>query len=140
MTDTKPVRQGLKIIFIDDQTTMILFAKALFKRVAQVEVDFYNDPKLALKAIKEDSPDLVITDLHIKEISGLDILKTIHSQQFPKPIIFILTGDCEPDVTEGLLEAGADLVIDKTQDMQVSILNIHELWYKKWNESAKKDL
>ena len=96
---------NLEILLIEDDaeisrlTTMYLEAEGF--QVATVD-----DGALALAAIKNNQPDLVILDLMLPNMNGIEICK--QAREFYHQPILILTA-CDDDVSEvSLLKIGAD--------------------------------
>ncbi|GIX41745.1 MAG: hypothetical protein KatS3mg129_1478 [Leptospiraceae bacterium] len=63
-----------KIVVVDDS---ILNLKIIEKYLGNnyIELILISDPKDALSIIKQELPDLILLDIHMPEISGLDIFK-----------------------------------------------------------------
>jgi DNA-binding response OmpR family regulator len=60
-----------KILLIEDDLTVLHSLSLIFEK--DYEVEEYSDAKQALERLREDSYDLVIADLFLNEITGLDI-------------------------------------------------------------------
>src|SRR5258708_38504226 len=103
-----------KIMFvINDEPAMIAMAK---KRVAvdHYDVQTETDPIKGLAKIRENPPDLILLDICMEDVSGLDICKEIKGN--PKishiPVIMVSVKAEEADVVVGL-EMGAEDYIAK---------------------------
>lgn len=72
-----------------------------------------SEPSKALEKIKEEHFSLIISDLHMPDVSGMDIIAKAKEHQPSTPII-LLTGSSKDDpVVREALEAGASGVITK---------------------------
>lgn len=71
------VSEDLRIVFIDDSKINLFFVQQLFKD--RKNVHFFMEANSALNFIKNNSVDIVITDIKMPKISGWDILDTIKS-------------------------------------------------------------
>jgi DNA-binding response OmpR family regulator len=70
-----------------------------------------HDGHQGLAAARSNSPDLIVLDLLLPGLSGLDICRTIRSER-PTPIIMLTALSTEPDKLAGL-DLGADDYISK---------------------------
>ena len=64
----------------------------------------------ALRAVAQHSPDLIITDYHMPEMNGLDLVRTLRTQGMQMPIVAISS---ELDIAESMLAAGATHFLPK---------------------------
>jgi two-component system response regulator MtrA len=72
-----------------------------------------GDGKAALAACAERLPDVVILDVMLPGISGIDVCLALRAQHHPSPAVLMLTArDAEADVVLGL-DSGADDYVAK---------------------------
>ncbi len=83
-----------RILLIEDDPIMLRSLALLFEN--DYEIEEYTDAKQASKRLKENTFDLVIADLFLNEISGLDLYEIAHD----KSRFIIITG--YPDTSLGL--------------------------------------
>ena len=78
-------------------------------RKDQFEVNIFHDGESFLDSVRGEVPDLVILDLMLPGISGLDICKELRGNERTRtvPIIMLTARDTEADIVLGL-ELGAD--------------------------------
>lgn len=111
-----------KIIVIDDEKIVCDMAKKVLE-VEGYEVETYTDSQLALERIKEASFDLVITDLKMGTVSGMDILREVN-QRSPKTKVIMLTAYATLDAA---IEAIKEKIFDffpkpvKIDDLKKSV-------------------
>lgn len=83
-------------------------------------VDWLKDGKTALQALlsqtDEDHFDLVILDLGLPKLSGLEVLKTIRSKNITTPVLVLTAHDSLEDRVKGL-DLGADDYLCKPFDL-----------------------
>ena len=92
-----------KILVVDDSSLMRNFAKGSLKQLKLNNVDEAENGEEALLKLKKDMYDLVLSDLHMPNMNGLELLKAVRSDNNLKDIPFIMmTLDGNKDV---LLEA-----------------------------------
>ncbi len=86
-----------KIIVIDDEKIVGDMAKRILQAEGY-EVDTFTDSQLALAAIQAQRYDLVITDLKMENVSGMDILKEVN-RLYPDTRVIMLTAYATLDAT-----------------------------------------
>lgn len=94
----------------DDQTIRLTVEFALTK--AGYAVVTAADGKLALEHALATRPDLILLDLMLPEVSGLEVARTLRTGGDNVPIIMLTALDREEDKIRGL-DAGADDYITK---------------------------
>lgn len=91
----------MRVLAIDDQQLVLLPIK---KRLTELgyEVKTETNAVKGLKLYDSFKPDLVIADVNMPDISGLDIVKYIRDVKNAQTPIMILSGDTSDDtITEG---------------------------------------
>jgi len=117
---TKP-----RIHFIDDDAT----AGDLFRRFSRdknYDVQIFRDPVKALQDIRDNSSHLVITDLSMPNMSGLELLESIRNTDLELPVIMI-TGFSTEDNAIKALRLGAADFIKKPFDMDKLFSQINQM-------------
>lgn len=79
------------IVLIDDDAT-VQKAFSRYLSASGYDVQLANDGREGLRMIEAEPPDLVITDIMMPEIDGLEILMAIRKLDFPLPVIAISGG------------------------------------------------
>lgn len=65
----------MKILVTDDQSTMRTLITGMLRKLGFDDIDEADDGDVALNKLKGQSYDLVISDLHMPRMSGLEFLK-----------------------------------------------------------------
>ncbi len=78
-----------KIIVIDDEEIVCKMTKMVLTKEGY-EVETFTDSKEALQRIKEKKFDLVITDLKMEDIDGMDILRETN-KLYPNAKVIMIT-------------------------------------------------
>ncbi len=92
-----------KILVVDDSSLMRSFAKGSLKQLQLNNVDEAENGEEALLKLKKDMFDLILSDLHMPNMDGLELLRAVRSDSNLKDIPFIMmTLDGKKDA---LLEA-----------------------------------
>ncbi|MDN4462665.1 response regulator YycF [Fructilactobacillus sanfranciscensis] len=99
-----------KILVVDDEKPITDIEKfSLEKEGYEVEVAY--DGEDALKKVEENTPDLIILDIMLPKIDGLEVAKEVRKTH-DMPIIMVTAKDSELDKVLGL-EIGADDYVTK---------------------------
>jgi len=90
-----------------------------------------------LKAYKEDKPDLIILDLSLPDVDGVDICRTIRKSDELTPIFILSARNEEIDRIMGL-ELGADDYITKPFSIRELKTRI-DAFFRRWNATMGKN-
>jgi two-component system KDP operon response regulator KdpE len=104
-----------RILVIDDEPQITRALRAALAAQG-FDVRTANDPEEGLLLFREWLPDLVITDLMMPGLSGVDVSRAIRSQG-PIPILVLSVRDHERSKVEAL-DAGADDYVTKPFGIQ----------------------
>ncbi|MBJ2175420.1 response regulator [Aureibaculum sp. A20] len=91
----------MKILAIDDQQLVLL---PLEKRLLELgyDVKIETDAVKGLELFESFTPDLVIVDINMPEMSGIDVVKHIRIAKKSQTPIMVLSGDTKDEtITEG---------------------------------------
>jgi two-component system alkaline phosphatase synthesis response regulator PhoP len=99
-----------KILVVDDEPQIAEIVTD-YLRLAGFEVVVARDGAAALEAVRDHRPDLVVLDLGLPNMDGLDVARTIRRQS-DLPIIMLTARVEEDDRLHGL-EIGADDYVTK---------------------------
>jgi DNA-binding response OmpR family regulator len=102
----------MKTLIIEDEKSIIDAIKVAFEfRWPGTDVVGATTGRKGIDLIKTETPDIVILDLNLPDISGFDVLKEIRKFS-PVPVIILTVRSDDKDMLKGL-EAGADDYIIK---------------------------
>lgn len=109
------VRSPGPILMVEDEPSLVEAMKyALEKEGFSVATAY--DGREALRKLRSDPPSLVLLDLMLPQISGLDLCRLIRAESIV-PIVVVTAKDSEADKIV-ILEMGADDYITKPFSMQ----------------------
>ncbi len=77
-----------KLLIVDDELDVREFAKNFFRKRG-IDVLTASDGKEALNIISSDTPDLMLLDIRMSGINGMDVLKTLRAQGSQTKVIMI---------------------------------------------------
>ena len=102
----------MRILLVDDEPDLLEVASTIFTlHWGQCEILCASDGEEGLKRFFDDEPDLMILDVSMPRLSGLDVLRRVR-QVSTIPIILLTVKGDELDKVRGL-ELGADDYITK---------------------------
>ncbi len=93
------------VLIVDDEPRIVQLARDYLER-AGFAVRTAGDGRSALASIRSEKPDLVVLDLGLPELDGLDVTRTVRKES-NVPIIMLTARGEETDKLVGL-ELGAD--------------------------------
>ncbi|MBW2000550.1 MAG: sigma-54-dependent Fis family transcriptional regulator [Deltaproteobacteria bacterium] len=123
-----------KILIVDDEIEMLRVLSRLFSRKGY-EVHTAQSGKEAWKAIEETMFDLIISDMAMEDISGLELLELVRSIDSSIPFI-IITGVGTIETAVQAIKMGAFHYITKPfKNRDIEILAQRALEYGKLNRT-----
>jgi putative two-component system response regulator len=106
-----------KIMIVDDETTNVKLVKRLLEREGYSRFVTTEDGVAALSLLREEMPDLLLLDLMMPNISGLDILAELRDDPRCALIpVLILTAVSDDETRVKALEYGATDFLNKPVD------------------------
>lgn len=113
-----------KIIVVDDEKIVTSAFKALFKVEGFTNTFLFNSPKVALEYLKDNEPDLIISDFLMPDMNGLEFL-TEAKKLYPETSMILLTGYADKEnAIRAINEIGLYKYIEKPWDNDDLIMNI----------------
>src|SRR5262252_975219 len=98
-------RMTTTVLVVDDEPKIAQLARDYLEH-AGMRVVTATDGRAALRAVGREHPDLVVLDLRLPDMDGLDVTRTLRKTS-AVPIIMLTARDDESDKLIGL-ELGAD--------------------------------
>ena len=129
-----------RIFIVDDEPGMILIARILLEGEG-FAVYSETNPARALEKIKGDPPDLLLSDIAMPELNGLDLCRAVKS--IPRlsgiPVIFMSVRREESDVVAGL-ELGADDYVQKPIRERELLARVRAVLRRKGMEGRPREI
>lgn len=102
-----------KVLIVDDEETLTWsMAKSLSKDKDKYEIFIANNGKEALNLLKKNRIDLVISDIRMPDINGLDLLVEI-KKSYPQTKVIIMTAYGSSDVQKEANRRGSLFYVEK---------------------------
>jgi two-component system, OmpR family, response regulator RegX3 len=105
-----PAEGGARVLLVEDEQALADTVRYNLEREGY-SVSSAADGREALERFRAESPAIVILDLMLPEMSGLDVCRAIRAES-DVPIIMVTAKDSEADKVTGL-ELGADDYVTK---------------------------
>ena len=83
-------------------------------------IEFLGDARdgaTAIEKCRKLRPELIILDLRIPEVSGLDVLKVLH-MELPDTRVIIFTGSLSEEMLRSTLDNGAIAYVEKAYGLE----------------------
>jgi two-component system nitrate/nitrite response regulator NarP len=80
----------------------------------------------AVAMAKESEPDLILLDLNMKGLSGLDTLKALRTEEVTSRVVILTVSDARQDVV-ALLKAGADGYLLKDTEPEMLLAQLADV-------------
>ncbi len=125
-----------KILIIEDEPDMILGLKDNFE-FEGYEVSTASDGAAGLERARSEKPDLVILDIMLPRLSGLEVCKALRGEGFTAPIVMLTARGQEIDKVVGL-ELGADDYVTKPFSIRELLARVRAILRR--TEGQKKRL
>jgi len=120
------------VLFVDDEQFVLDGLSRLLREFRKTwELKFALNGKEALDIVAREEIDLIITDVRMPEMSGLELLEKLQAKESTKSIpVVILTGDQERTLKRQALDLGAVDLLNKPinkEDLVARINNVLKL-------------
>ena len=99
------------ILLVDDEPNIVELAQLYLEREGY-RIISASDGKAALAAVEQHKPDLIVLDLMLPEMDGLEVCRTLRGKKDPVSILMLTARDEDIDKILGL-ELGADDYLTK---------------------------
>ncbi len=95
-----------RIMVVEDERIMSTFILTTLRRIGILDLFAFEDPVSALKEVGKIKPDLVLTDIHMRPLSGLEMVRELRASADEKvsgvPVIFLSADSSAATVGETL--------------------------------------
>jgi len=106
----------LRVLLVEDSKVLTERLTEAIKQIADVELVGTADTEAAaVAAVKKDTVDVIILDLHLKQGTGFGVMRALAATQL-KPRIVVLTNYDLPEYKNAAIALGASHFLDKARD------------------------
>lgn len=131
MTDTSNERRQLRIVIADDEPLIRIDLRNTLEELGYVVVAEAGDGQKALEAVRTLKPDVVILDIKMPAMDGIDVARAIHADQIAP--VLLLTAYYEADLIDRAKDAGVYNYLVKPFK-QSDIVPAIEIALSRWQE------
>ncbi|MBD2847354.1 response regulator [Paenibacillus sp. IB182496] len=121
--------RGARILIVDDQMYNISLLERILQRAGFSAFTSTTDPTEVERLLCDSAPDIVLLDLHMPKMDGLQVMRMIREREGPEGYlpVLVLTADMTPETKQQVLQAGANDFLTKPYDRIEVILRINNL-------------
>ncbi|GHU77196.1 putative transcriptional regulatory protein YesN [Clostridia bacterium] len=119
---------AFRILIVDDEPPVVDAITTLLEQQSDLQLEIYNAYRgnQAIEIMKEGKIDLLITDINMPDISGLDLLETV-SRIWPLCRTLILTGYSDFSYAYNAIKNKAAGYLLKTEDNETIVRTIRTI-------------
>jgi len=108
------LNKNMRVLIVDDYNTMLRILRNLLRQLEFNNVEEASDGEEALRALRRDPHDLVISDWNMAPMTGLDLLRCVRSDDKLRRIPFIMvTAESKTENVVAAKQAGVSNYIVK---------------------------
>ena len=116
----------VRVLVVDDHPSFRHALTTALELVDEIEVAGEAEGGIdACREAEHKSPDVVLMDLSMPDLSGLDAMQRIHARDPDMPVV-ILTANAHPDVEADARRAGASGFLAKGTRLDDIVVVLHE--------------
>lgn len=105
---------NMKVLVVDDFATMRRIVKNVLKQIGFTKIVEADDGSTALAVLQKDKIDLIVSDWNMPKVTGLELLKTVRSDESMKAIPFLMvTAEAQKDYVIQAVQAGVSNYVVK---------------------------
>ena len=124
----------MRVLIVEDEPGYVEALTVALEREGFDTSSAY-DGRAAVSLFMDESPDIVLLDLMLPQLSGLEVLRRIRADAMT-PVIVLSAKDAESDVVTAL-ELGADDYLTKPYSVRELVARIHATLRRASESSAK---
>ena len=124
---------NLKVLLVDDEEE---FVKALAERLEMrdLQSDKVYDGEEALSFVEDQEPDVMVLDLKMPGIDGMEVLRRV-KKAYPKVEVIILTGHGTEKDEEEAKRLGAFDYLEKPVNLDVLVKTMKAAYRRKMEDT-----
>lgn len=112
------------LLIIDDDESLASFLVEMFKE--DYDVASFSDPSLAIQYLRENNVDVVLTDMVMPKIGGMEILQIVKSEFFDVDVICMTAFSNVESAVEMMKKGAVDYIVKpfKPDELSLRLKNI----------------
>ena len=119
-----------RLLIVDDDIDLLTVVKSLLNKRG-FKVSIYSDWDTAWEAVKSYDPQLILLDVFLNGVDGLEICKRLKTSTYTRHIPIIVFSSYPRVAETAISEYGADDFIAKPFEVNDLVKKIHKVLSKK---------
>lgn len=117
-----------RVLYVEDNPSNVALMERIVSLREDVSLMCAAEGRLALDLARANRPDLVLLDLHLPDMPGIDVLQQLRANQDTCAIpVVIVSADATPEHVQDALEAGARSYLTKPLNIPSLISLVDEI-------------
>lgn len=126
-----------KILVVDDEIDMLDLLELIITDRTEYQVTTTNNPLEVTELLKKDSYDLMITDLRMPDIDGIELIEMVKKVDDQIPFIIITAYGTIESAVEAMRKGAFDYITKPFRQEQI-LLTIEKVM--KWRRLQKENI
>ncbi|GIF37140.1 DNA-binding response regulator [Actinoplanes xinjiangensis] len=137
MTLSDAAPRPFRVLVVDDEPNISALLSATLRLVA-FDVRVAESGHGALVAVQEFEPDLIVLDVMLPDVDGVEVARRLRAAGHRVPVLFLTARDAVEDRILGL-SAGADDYVTKPFSLEEVVLRIRAILRRSLPEEPRED-
>jgi DNA-binding NtrC family response regulator len=99
-----------KILIVDDEPDMLKLLSMILREKTPYEITTTNNPIEAVELVKKERFDIVISDLKMPGLDGIEIIDAVKKVDEDTPVIIVTAYGTVESATEAMQKGGFDFI------------------------------
>ena len=105
----KTMKEKIEVLLVDDEPIVGNRLKPALTKFG-CNVEFFEDPKEAIKRIEEKAFDIIVTDIMMADINGIQLLEQVQQKSKGTKVIMITGYATEALAREAMAKGAFDII------------------------------
>ena len=117
-----------RVHYVEDNETNVVLMRGMLAQRPQIALSVSTMGLDALAAVRIERPDLLLLDMHLPDIDGLDLLTHLKADDGTAGIpVIVLSADATPERVARALDAGAEAYLPKPLNLAELLQHVDAL-------------
>ncbi len=128
----------MRVLVVEDEQKVAAFLQQGLEEEGWI-VHLAEDGLVGLQKIRSGSYDVIVLDIMLPKLDGLNVLKKMRDQQIDTPVLLLTAKDTVPDKVKGLYQ-GADDYMTKPFAFEELLARLHVLTQRRGDKHIRQVL
>jgi putative two-component system response regulator len=136
LTQIKSEITNSKVMIVDDEELIIRVVRRFLSANGYQHFVTVTDPRIAIETIRSQRPDVVLLDINMPHVTGMDLLQTrSESTDLQLTPFIVLSANAESPIRQQALKLGATDFLNKPVESAELVLRVQNaLMIKRYND------